>query len=122
MKFLEKFIKSNNSELSETTIQEYQQIKEKFKTNNIYMSEDAQLMFSNHIVCFLERIHKNTLIDPIDEELRTGVSVEALSIAQAIVKGIFEKYGVNENMSEIFLFATHIQIAMTQKKGGNTDE
>lgn len=119
MKFLNTLLKDSKLEpaVKAEMIQSYMAVKEKWKIFGIVMNEDAQFVFSNHILALIKRIKAHSFIEDLDEEDFKQVSKEAYDMAESLVKDLFEKEQLPINKTEVFLVATHIEIAI-QKKGG----
>lgn len=109
-----------NSEIDESIKEEvlnlYKQVKDKFAETGIVMDENAEFMFSNHILALLKRVKERSFVSDIDESMMEEVSTEAKKIAENLVNEIFEKEEIPLNQSEVFLVATHIEIAMQKQK------
>lgn len=87
------------------------------RTGNTFLEEmklddDAQLMFTNHILALIKRIDANSFVEEIEEEMLSEVSKEAFTKAQETVGWLFEEASIEVNISEVFLVATHIEMAM----------
>lgn len=119
MKYLEILTASNELDPSykEDIIKGYQNIKEQLKQSGVIIPEESEFVFSNHILALMKRMVQHQLIDPLDESIMSGVSDEALKVAANITRQQFIETGCQEDTSEIFLVATHIQMAMDARKG-----
>ena len=117
MKFLNTLLE--NTELEEAKkediIEYYKEIKEKAKNMDIIMDNEAEFMFSNHILSFLKRIKSKSFIDGMEDDFNQ-VSKNAFDMAEELIKGIFEKENIPINKSEAFLIATHIEVSMQKQK------
>lgn len=109
-----------NSEIDESikedVLNAYKKVKDKFAETGIVMDENAEFMFSNHILALLKRVKERSFVSDIDESMMEEVSTEAKKIAENLVNEIFEKEEIPLNQSEVFLVATHIEIAMQKQK------
>lgn len=109
-----------NSEIDESikedVLNSYKKVKDRFAETGIVMDENAEFMFSNHILALLKRVKERSFVSDIDESMMEEVSIEAMKIAENLVKDIFEKEEIPLNQSEVFLVATHIEIAMQKQK------
>lgn len=118
MKFLNTLLK--NSELDpyvrDEIIQSYQEVKEKLKVSEISMDEDGEFMFSNHILALIKRVKTHSFVEDMEEEDFEQVSKEAFDTAESLVKDLFEKEHIPINKTEVFLVATHIEMAIQKQK------
>lgn len=118
MKFLNTLLK--NSELDpyvrDEIIQSYQEVKEKLKVSEISMDEDGEFMFSNHILALIKRVKTHSFVEDMEEEDFEQVSKEAFDTAESLVKDLFEKEHISINKTEVFLVATHIEMAIQKQK------
>lgn len=109
-----------NSEVDESikedVLNSYKEVKEAFAETGIKMDDNAEFVFSNHILALLKRIKANAFVEDIDEEMISEVSEEAFGIAEKLVGGQFSKEGLPVNRSEVFLVATHIEMALQNAK------
>lgn len=80
------------------------------------LDDDAELMFSNHILALIKRIEENSFVDEIEEEMMSEVSPEAFKKAEETVGWLFAEAGVPSNRSEVFLVATHIEMALQKNQ------
>lgn len=118
MKYLNTLLE--NSEIDENVregiVNSYKEVKEAFGKTGIVMDDNAEFVFSNHILALLKRIKANDFVEDIDEDMMSEVSKEAFEIAAKLVSGQFSKEALPVNRSEVFLVATHIEMAMQNKK------
>lgn len=118
MKFLNTLLE--NSEIDESikdeVLKSYQEIKEAFARTGIPMDYDAELVFSNHILALLKRIKEHSFVEDIDEDTLSEVSDEAFQVADGLVGSYFTQEGLPVNRSEVFLVATHIEMALLKQK------
>lgn len=114
MKYLNKVLETNEIEegAREQVEKEYLEAKERMKKLPVSFSEDAEMMLSNHLVALLKRISEKKLIDPIEEEMMGEVSEDAWNYAQELACPMFESHGMAPDRSEIFLVATHMEMAI----------
>lgn len=80
------------------------------------LDDDAELMFTNHILALIKRINANSFVDEIEEEMLSEVSQEASMKAKETVGWLFEEADLPINISEVFLVATHIEMALQNKQ------
>ncbi len=117
MKFLNMVLE--NSEIDETikedVLTSYKQVKKAFQKTGIVMDEDAEFVFSNHILALLKRIKAHSFVEDLDEEMLSQVSEKAYLIAKSLIEGLFEKEGLPINRSEVFLVATHMELALQKQ-------
>ncbi len=118
MKFLNTLLKDSRLELSvrDDIIRSYQEVKEKWKVCGIPMDEDAEFMFSNHILALIKRIKADSFVEDLEEEDFKQVSEEAFKTAENLVADLFKKEHLPPNKTEVFLVATHIEIAIQKKR------
>ncbi len=123
MKFLNTLLKDSSLDPSvrDDIIQSYQRVKVKWKVCGIPMDKDAEFMFSNHILSLIKRVKAHSFVEDLEEEDFKQVSEEAFKTAENLVTDLFEKEHLPANKTEVFLVATHIEIAI-QKKGGKDYE
>lgn len=119
MKYLEILTANNELDPSykEEIVKGYRNIKEQLAQSGVSIPEESEFVFSNHILALMKRMVQHQLIEPLDESIMTGVSDEALEVARFITRQQFIETGCQEDASEIFLVATHIQMAMDAMKG-----
>lgn len=117
MKYLNKLLENNdlNEDIKEEAIQLYLETKAKLP-GMVVLDEDAELMLSNHILALIKRIKEQMFVEPIDEEMMSEVSDEAFQKADELVGWIFEGEKIPKNRSEIFLVATHVEMALQKMK------
>ena len=125
MKYLDTIL--NNSDLDSETREKItacmMQVTDKLKENHIVFSdENAEMVFTNHLVALTKRILSKEFIPDLDESLMDGVSLQAMELSENIVKDLFESNGCEVNKSELFLVATHIQLYLENRKEGETNE
>ena len=122
MKYLDKFLQEGDlaPNIREHVVSDYKDIKDKLKGYELSFDDNSELLLSNHIFSLLKRIYNHELIEPIDEELMEGVSDDALSIAKNLFSGVFLKNDLALDKSEIFLVATHIELAL-ERTGQKTE-
>lgn len=63
MKYLNTLLENNDLDpaIKDEVIKSYQEIKGKVRDLGIHMDEDAELMFSNHVLALLKRIKSRSL-------------------------------------------------------------
>ena len=115
MKFIDKVLETSEIEtdIKEDVLAYYEEAKKQFKKMNIPMDEDAELVFSNHLIALLKRIKRKAFVADIDEEM---FSEKAYNFAETLVKPFFEKEGETVNRTEVFLVATHIELALQKEE------
>lgn len=105
--------------LSDTEIEEVREdiehVEKVLEKYNINFQDAFEIAFYNHIISFISRAKIGEFIAPIEDDMISEISTEAIDIASEMIKEIFLKYKRNVNKSEIYLVATHIQIAMNNK-------
>lgn len=118
MKYLTTLLENSeiDESIKEDVLASYKEVKEAFAKTGIVMDDNAEFVFSNHILALLKRIKANEFVDEIDEETIAEVSEESFGIAEKLVSGLFEKNNVAVNRSEVFLVATHIEMALQNQK------
>ena len=108
-----------NSELDESiredVLSSYHKVKDAFQKTGIVMDDDSEFVFSNHIIALLKRIKAHSFVDDLDEEMLSQVSQKAFDIANKLVGVLFVKEGLPINRSEVFLVATHIDLALQKQ-------
>ncbi|ROR31592.1 PRD domain protein (TIGR03582 family) [Mobilisporobacter senegalensis] len=118
MKFLNTLLKNSelDPQIRDEIIQSYQEVKEKLKVSEISMDEDGEFMFSNHILALIKRVKTHSFVEDMEEEDFEQVSKEAFDTAESLVKDLFEKEHIPINKTEVFLVATHIEMAIQKQK------
>lgn len=118
MKYLEEIFKNVNIDdnYKNNIIKSYINIKKDFNNLNIKMDENAELLFSNHIISFLNRVKTNTCLTGMQENFNE-VSEEAFNISKFLISNIFEEENLPINDTEVFLLSTHIELAIIKNKG-----
>lgn len=117
MKYLNTLMKDH--ELSEAVKAKAILFGEKVETElfaSLHMDEDAQFMFSNHVLTLIKRIEEGVFVEDIDEDMMSEVSQEAFAKAREAVEWLFAEAKRPVNQSEVFLVATHIEMAMQKMK------
>lgn len=95
---------------------EYEDVRQKFEKTGIKMDEAADLMFSNHVMCVLKRIHTHEFVDELPEELFSELTDEAKKIAGDLLADVFAAEGIEPNKTEVLMLATHIGVAMATER------
>ena len=90
---------------------DYLHVKEKFKALNIPMVEDAELVFSNHIIALLKRIRERRFVEDMSDSF-DEVKPEVFQMAEDLVEEEFRKEGLAVDKTEAFLIATHLTMAL----------
>jgi PRD domain protein (TIGR03582 family) len=105
--------------LSETEIENVREdleyVEKVLEKHNINFQANFEIAFYNHIISFISRAKTGEFIAPIEDDMISEISEEAIEIASEMLKEIFLKYKRSINKSEIYLVSTHIQIAMNNK-------
>ena len=96
--------------------EDYLSIKNNFMEKGIGFNDTEEYVFSNHIVCLLKRIKSGELIDPIDEEMMKEIDEDVFKLTNECIAPTFKKYGLEADLSEVFLVATHIQMNKMRKE------
>lgn len=100
---------------------EYENVRSKMAATGISMDETSDLMFSNHVICVLKRIHAHEALEPLPEDLFSEISPKARSIAAQLLSDVFSTEQMAPDQTEVMMLATHIQVAMhAQQKGSTT--
>lgn len=73
-----------------------------------------EISFWNHIVSFIKRAQKNEFVDDFDDNLASEITEESVKISRKLLTRIFKRYEREEKLSEIYLVAIHIQVAMAR--------
>lgn len=117
MKYLNTLLKDNDlkEEKKEDVVGYYKRVKEKLPSI-ISLSDDAEFMLSNHILALSKRIKERVFVEEVEKEMMNEVSEEAFLKAEELVGWMFEEEGIPENRSEIFLVATHMEMALLSMK------
>lgn len=120
MRFLSTILETSEIEegIREDVLQYYKEAKESFASLGVPMEEEAELVFSNHLVALMKRIKTREFVDSMDEKMFSEVSGRAMEKAGMLAAPFFEKEGLPANKTEVFLVATHIELAL--QKGGET--
>ncbi len=118
MKYLNTLLENTtiDDQIKESVIQMYLETKERLKLIQVHFDEDAELMFSNHLLALSKRIKTQSFVDPIDEEMMSDIPEKAWELAEVLINNIFHEQGIPVNRSELFLVATHIGVAL-EKEG-----
>jgi transcriptional regulatory protein LevR len=117
VKFLNTLLENNDLDpsIKEEVIESYKLIKEKVKGLGILMDEDAEFMFSNHILSFLKRVKSHSFVEDMSQEF-DQISPHVFSMAEGLIKEFFEKESIPINKTEVFLVATHLEIAIQKQE------
>lgn len=117
VKFLNMVLENSEIEesIKEEVLSSYKKVKEAFQNTKIAMDEDSEFVFSNHIIALLKRIKAHSFVDDLDDEMLGQVSQKAYDIANSLVGELFVKEGLPINRSEVFLVATHIDLALQKQ-------
>lgn len=92
---------------------EYAAVSQKYAELGLPAMDDASdLMFSNHALCVIRRIHTGEYVDEMDEELFSEVSQPARDAAADLLANSFAAQGVEPNTTEVLMLATHLEVAM----------
>ncbi len=118
MKYLTTLLENNDleDEIKDGVIADYEKAKEKLKTFGLPFDDDSEMVFSNHLLALLKRIHRKKLIDPLDDDMMVDVSDKAIAMADDLVGDFFEEHGLERDRSEIFLVATHLELALQRQQ------
>lgn len=117
MKFLNMVLENSEIEddIRDEVISSYKNVKKAFKNTKITMDADSEFVFSNHIIALLKRIKAHSFVEDLDDEMLSQVSQKAYDIANSLVGELFVKEGLPINRSEVFLVATHIDLALQKQ-------
>ncbi len=118
MKYLTTLLENNDleDEIRDGVIEDYREAKEKVKSFGLPFDEDSEMMFSNHLLALLKRIYRGELIEPLDDDMMVDVSDQAIGMAEDLVGDFFEEHGLARDRSEIFLVATHLELALQRQQ------
>ena len=125
MKYLDTILNNSDvsAEVSEEIVRCMKQVDEQLKQLKIEFSdENAEMVFTNHLVALTKRILSKEFIPDLDDSLMEGVSLQAMQLSEELVKDLFESHGCEVNKSELFLVATHIQLYLENRKDGKNNE
>ncbi|WP_180964025.1 PRD domain-containing protein [Haloimpatiens massiliensis] len=78
---------------------------------NINFQDNFAISFWNHVISFVDRVKNNEFVDELGEDMLNELSEESIKIATELFSDIFVRYGREQNLSEIYLVAIHIQVA-----------
>lgn len=92
-------------------------VKETIDNEEIEFGEQFEIGFYSHMISLLMRLKNNEKIDEVDMKVLDEIDEKVLEIAKKIVAPYFDKYKTKQNLSEIILVATHIQIAFNMRGG-----
>lgn len=88
---------------------------ERLEEKNVkFGDENFEISFYNHIASLTKRIKAKELVDPLPEEFMGETTDEAKELSTYLVGHIFDKYGMDRDITEIFLVSTHIQLTLGQ--------
>ena len=123
MKYLNTLLENNDLDpaIRDEVIASYQEIKEKVKALGIHMDEDAEFMFSNHILALLKRIKSRSFVEDMSESF-DQISPDVFEMADGVVREYFDREGIPVNQTEVFLVATHLEIAIQKEKEETKNE
>lgn len=100
-----------------------QRVEEKLNQLGIeFNDENAEMVFTNHLVALIKRILSKEFIPELEEALMVDISSQAMDLSTMLVKDLFESNGCEVNQSELFLVATHIQLYLENRKEGKNNE
>lgn len=125
MKYLDMIL--NNSdvrlEVRDKIESNMQRVEEKLNQLGIeFNDENAEMVFTNHLVALIKRILSKEFIPELEEALMVDISSQAMDLSTMLVKDLFESNGCEVNQSELFLVATHIQLYLENRKEGKNNE
>lgn len=80
------------------------------------MDASSDLMFSNHVMCVIKRIHTGEFVEDMPEELFSDVSEKAREASSRLLAGLFASNGREPNKTEVLMLATHIEVALQAEK------
>lgn len=103
------------ADADERTCAEYEDVRRKFDETGIHMDEASDLMFSNHVMCVLKRIHSREFVDEMPEELFSELTDEARQISADLLADVFASEGIEPNKTEVLMLATHIGVALAME-------
>ena len=123
MKYLNTLLENNDLDpaIKDEVIKSYQEIKGKVRDLGIHMDEDAELMFSNHVLALLKRIKSRSFVEDMSEGF-DQISPDVFQMADGIVREYFEREDIPVNETEVFLVATHLEIAIQKEKEETKNE
>lgn len=82
----------------------------KLKELDVTINPQYQMVFDSHVNVLLDRLKNNECVIYEDSSFVNELSKRSLDIAHQILEPLFEKYQVNENETEIGLFAIYINL------------
>ena len=92
---------------------EYAEIAKKYGELRLPAMDDASdLMFSNHVLCVIKRIHTGEYVDEMPEDLFSEVSQTARDGAASLLADVFAAHNEEPNKTEVLMLATHLEVAM----------
>ncbi len=123
VKYLNTLLENNDLDpaIKDEVIKSYQEIKGKVRDLGIHMDEDAELMFSNHVLALLKRIKSRSFVEDMSEAF-DQISPDVFQMADGIVREYFEREDIPVNETEVFLVATHLEIAIQKEKEETKNE
>ena len=104
------------ADADERLCQEYEDVRHKFAETGIQMDDAADLMFSNHVMCVLKRIHSHEFVDELPEELFSELPDKAKKISDDLLADVFAAEGLEPNKTEVLMLATHIGVALETER------
>lgn len=96
----------------------YEDISRRYDGLGVHMDDNADLMFSNHVMCLLKRIETGEYVPAMDEELFAELSDRAREMASDLMADAFSKAGQEPDKTEVLMLATHLDVAMAKEKEG----
>ncbi|MBQ1477275.1 MAG: PRD domain-containing protein [Erysipelotrichaceae bacterium] len=93
-------------------VQEY--IDHSLAEKDIVVPEEFRPVFENHVNVLSRRLENDECVNEDPSELEKQLSTDSIETSKEILKPLFLQFGVEENRSEIALFALYINLA----KGG----
>ncbi len=101
------------ADATQDELAEYELVSRKYLELELPAMDDAaDLMFSNHVLCVIRRIHTGEYVDEMDEGLFSEVTQPARDGAVALLANSFAAQGVEPNTTEVLMLATHLEVAM----------
>ena len=101
------------ADATDEQLSEYEAVVAKYSELGLpAMDDGSDLMFSNHVLCVIKRVHAGECLDETPEELFEEISQPARDASLGLLAGVFSAHGQQPNKTEVLMLATHLEVAM----------
>lgn len=115
VKYLSMCLKANDvsATFEQTATAQYLEVKQRLTALPIQLDENSEMIFSNHVMALICRIHEQQVVEAIDEAMMQEISPQAWAYAHTLVDDLFQKAAMAIDRSEVFLVGTHMEMALS---------